>query len=146
MSKREFLQQNHINNNKDTMKINILALVTIIGCTASAVRASTCSESSGVCVCSGECPSFAADWPNQSSSSINGNSVCVATTGRSSSISNNNGIVTVNGQTYTAMDNCSDTKAGGGSGDGNSAGMVGASYARAFVAAAAVAGGVVYAL
>jgi hypothetical protein len=51
-----------------------------------------------------------------------------------SSTSNINGVVTVNGQTYTSMDNC------------NSAGMVGASYARAFVAAAAVAAGVVYAL
>ena len=65
----------------------------------------------------------------------------------SSSISNNNGVVSVNGQTYTSMDNCSDAMAGGGgSGGGNSAGMVGAYYARAFVAAAAVAGGVAYAI
>jgi hypothetical protein len=128
------------------MKINVLALVTIIGCTASAVSASTCSESSGVCVCSGECPSFTADWPTQGSSTINGNTVCVSAKEASSS-SYNDGVVTLNGVTYTSMDNCSDAMAaGGGSGGGNSAGMIGAYYARAFVAAAAVAGGVAYAL
>ena len=115
------------------MKINLLALVTIIGCTASAVRASTCVESSGVCVCSGDCPSFTADW-----TSINTvGTVCSAAKSGSSSVSMINGVVTVNGQTYTSMDNCSDAMAGG-----NSAGMAGAYYARAFVAAAAVAGGV----
>ena len=125
------------------MKINLLALVTIIGCTTSAVRANTCTESSGVCVCSGDCPSFTADWPSQGSQ----NTVYAASDILPSSITNNNGVVTVNGQTYTSMDNCSDAMAGaGGSGGGSSAGMVGAYYARAFVAAAAVAGGVAYAI
>ena len=89
------------------MKINILALVTIIGCTASAVRASTCSESSGLCVCSGECPSFTADWGNNSEGDV-----CIASTG-GSDVTNDNGVLTVNGQTYTAMDNCSEAVADG---------------------------------
>lgn len=110
--------------------------------TTSAVRASTCVESSGVCVCSGECPSFTASWGLQSVPTINGNKICaVNNLGLSNVISD---VVTINGQTYTSMDNCSDAMAGGGG--GNSAGMVGAYYARAFVAAAAVAGGVAYAI
>ncbi len=121
------------------MKINLLALVTIIGCTASAVRANTCVESTGVCVCSGSCPSFTADW---SGKGINSFETCTVVKSGDLSMSINNGVVSVNGQTYSPMDPCSDAKAGGG----NSAGMVGAYYARAFVAAAAVAGGVAYAI
>src|SRR5210317_425071 len=123
------------------MKINLLAFVTIIGCTASAVRANTCVESTGICVCSGSCPSFTADWGG---SRIMSSDSCVVVKG-DASISSSNGVVTVNGQTYSPMDPCSDAMAGG-SGGGNSAGMVGAYYARAFVAAAAVAGGVAYAI
>ena len=120
------------------MKINILALVTIIGCTASAVRASTCSESSGLCVCIGECPSFTANWPNKAGFTANNVTLCaVNDLGLSAVVGMDE--VTVDGKTYTTeeMDLCSDAA-------GNSVGMVGAYYARAFVAAAAVAGGVAY--
>ena len=119
------------------MKINLLALVTIIGCTTSAVCASTCVESSGVCVCSGECPSFTADWPARSNPSFNGNKICAVNNLGISNVVHGDGSVTVNvnGQTYITMDRCSGAMAGE---------MVGA-CARALVAAAAVAG-VVYAL
>ena len=183
------------------MKINLLALVTIIGCTASAVRANTCVESSGMCVCSGECPSFFYETKTSGSTTITSNnldwarisnysvfengktiSVCagkknVNSVGINKIASANGTILTVydvnvsvvsvdafgrpnitktkgqGGQNYTldSMDACADADAkakadGGGSGGGNSAGMVGAYSARAFVAAAAVVGGVVYAL
>ena len=96
-----------------------------------------------MCVCSGECPSFTADWSNVNTAG----DVCAAVKGGSSSVTINDGVVTLDGETYTSMDACSGAAAGGsGGGGGNSAGMIGASYARAFVAAAAVAGGVVYAL
>jgi hypothetical protein len=123
-----------------TMKINLLALVTIIGCNTSAVRASTCVESSGVCVCSGECPSFTADWPARNNPSINGNKICaVNNIGINMAVGGNGDVTVDDGQTYpyTTMDRCSGAMAMAG-------GMVGAS-ARALVAAAAVAG-VVYAL
>jgi hypothetical protein len=126
------------------MKINVLAFVTIIGCTASAVRASTCEESSGICVCSGECPSFTADWSNVQSTT--NPDVCAAVKEGSSSVSISDGVVNLDGETYTSMDACSGAAAGGSGGGGNSAGMIGAYYARAFVAAAAVAAGVAYAL
>ena len=126
------------------MKINLLALVTIIGCTTSTVRASanTCSESSGVCVCSGDCPSFTYDWPNRSNPSIiiNGNQqiqICGANNLGMQVVIHNDGSVSLDDQTYTTMDRCSGAMAGGMV-------MVGA-CARAIVAVAAVAG-VVYAL
>jgi hypothetical protein len=103
--------------------------------TTSAVRASTCVESSGLCVCIGECPSFTANWPNKSGFTANNFSLCaVNDLGLSAVVGMDE--VTVDGKTYTTeeMDLCSD------------AGMVGAYYARAFVAAAAVAGGVAYAI
>ena len=98
--------------------------------------AGQCSESSGVCVCAGKCPSFTADWPNQSNPNINGNQICaVDNLGGISKVIHGDGSVTVDGQTYTTLDRCSGAMAGG---------MVGA-CARAIVAAVAVAG-VVYAL
>mmetsp|Transcript_29354 Transcript_29354/g.43137 ORF Transcript_29354/g.43137 Transcript_29354/m.43137 type:complete len:114 (-) Transcript_29354:210-551(-) len=110
------------------MKLNLVALVTILGCTPNAVLASTCSESSGVCVCSGDCPSFTDDW----TSSINSESTCVATkTGSTTSIED--GVVTVNNQTYTIIDPCS---------VGSSAGIFDAHLATVVVAAVVVAGGV----
>ena len=129
------------NNDKDTitMKINLLALVTIIGCATSTVRANTCVKSTGVCVCSGECPSFTDDWPNRSNPSFlfNGNQIqtCGANNLGMQVVIHNDGSASLDDQTYTTMDRCSGAMAGG---------MVGA-CARAIVAAAAVAG-VVYAL
>lgn len=103
------------------MKLNLLAIVSLLGCANNAVLASTCSESSGVCVCSGECPPFTNDWASQSSDIINkgAESTCVATkTNVSTSISD--GIVTINNQPYTIVDPCTSATTG------SSAGMLGA--------------------
>jgi hypothetical protein len=116
------------------MKLNlfVFALVILLGCTTSPVLASTCSESSGLCVCSGECPAFTNDWAGLL---INDGS-CVVTKSSGSSTSFSDGVVTVNGQTYTNIDSCD------GATTGSSAGMFGAYYASVLVAAAAVTGGV----
>jgi len=99
------------------MKFNLFALVTILSCTTNAVVRASCIESSGVCVCSGACPSFIAGW----NTVIDGGSTCVATqsTGLTSL---NNGAVTIDGQAYSGEESCSSAVADGASGDAGASG------------------------
>jgi len=101
------------------MKLNLFAIVTLLGCASNAVLAFTCSEISGVCVCSGECPSFTNDWDSQSSSSNGEESTCVATKS-SGSTSISDSVASIDGQTYTIIDPCTSATTG------SSAGMLGA--------------------
>mmetsp|Transcript_10134 Transcript_10134/g.16750 ORF Transcript_10134/g.16750 Transcript_10134/m.16750 type:complete len:127 (-) Transcript_10134:257-637(-) len=121
------------------MKLNVLALVTILGCTTNAVLASTCTESSGVCVCSGDCPSFTNDWPDKSTQGVGADASCVAMKNGGSSSVGMDGVITVNDKVYTSIDPCASAVVGGNSAT-NSAGMFGAYYASGLVTAAAVAG------
>ena len=118
------------------MKLNLFAIVSLLGCANNAVLASTCSESSGMCVCSGDCPSFTNDWASQSSDIISkgAESTCVATK-TSSSTSISDGVVIINNQPYTIIDPCTSATTG------SSAGMFDAFYATVLVAAAGVVGG-----
>ena len=60
---------------------------------------STCSEESGICVCSGTCPDFTSEWA-QSVSDVNGVKTCVATL--SDPVDYEGNVVIVNGKTYNA--------------------------------------------
>ena len=117
------------------MRLNLIAIVTFLGCANNAVLASTCSESAGICVCSGECPSFTKNWA-LTTSDINSMCIAVATLD-GGGISNDDSSVTVNGQTFanTNIDSCTDATTG------SSAGMLDAFYASVMVTAAAVVGG-----
>ena len=117
------------------MKLNLIVIVTFLGCANNAVVASSCSESTGICVCSGECPSFTKNWALTTSDI---NSMCIAAaTLDGGGISNDDSSVTVNGQTFanTNIDSCTDATTG------SSAGMLDAFYASVMVTAAAVVGG-----
>ena len=59
------------------MKLSI-ATLSILAASVNAADETPCSESAGVCVCSGSCPSFITDDWSTSSSSVNGVEVCVA--------------------------------------------------------------------
>mmetsp|Transcript_10135 Transcript_10135/g.16752 ORF Transcript_10135/g.16752 Transcript_10135/m.16752 type:complete len:128 (-) Transcript_10135:257-640(-) len=122
------------------MKLNVLALVTILGCTTNAVLASTCTESSGVCVCSGDCPSFTNDWETKQTEGEGADASCVSRkSDDGSSTIGLDGVITVNDKVYTSIDPCASAVVGGNSAT-NSAGMFGAYYASGLVTAAAVAG------
>ena len=99
--------------------------------TTNNAMSSTCTESSGICVCSGECPSFTDGWAQRSTSSVNGKSSCVALKDGGST-SNSGGVVTINGTPYTVVDPCPGT---------SSAGMFDLYYASILMGAAAVVGG-----
>eukprot|EP00984_Skeletonema_dohrnii_P008942 scaffold3345_cov83-Skeletonema_dohrnii-CCMP3373.AAC.1 len=105
------------------MKFNLFALITILSCTTNAVVSASCTESSGVCVCSGTCPSFTANW----STVIDGGSTCFATTSAGST-SLSNGVVTIDGQTYSSEESCGSAVADGASGDASASGGDGGSW------------------
>jgi len=117
------------------MRLNLIAIVTFLGCANNAVLASTCSESAGICVCSGECPSFTKNWA-LTTSDINSMCIAVATLDGGGISNVNDSSVTVNGQTFTnPPDSCTDATTG------SSAGLLDAFYASVMVTAAAVVGG-----
>jgi len=122
------------------MKFNLFALVTILSCTTNAVVRASCMESTGVCVCSGECPSFTENWASTSSQGGE-NPSCVSLKDGGDHSTDPDGDITVNGKVYSlsTVDPC--TSAIAGTGD-NAAGLFGTYYyASVVVAAAAVAGG-----
>mmetsp|Transcript_16739 Transcript_16739/g.19367 ORF Transcript_16739/g.19367 Transcript_16739/m.19367 type:complete len:130 (+) Transcript_16739:262-651(+) len=125
------------------MKLNLVALVTILGCTTNAQDiANTCTESSGVCVCSGSCPSFTDNWTSKASGALTlggENFYCVSLKDGGSHHIGPDSII-VNGKTYdsSSLTNC--TSAIAGKGDDSAAGLFGAYYASVVVAAAAVVG------
>ena len=116
------------------MKFSLFTIVTILGYTANTALASTCTESSGICVCSGACPSFTDGWATQSSESVGDESTCVALQ-NGGVYSNQDGVITVNDTPYTVVDPCPD-------GGDSSAGMFDLCYASILMGAAAVVGGV----
>ena len=74
----------------------------------------TCSESSGVCVCSGSCPSFTQDWSIVDSNSIDDTAYCAAAKGEDSLASFDGSTVTINGTEYTApFEACPSTPSSG---------------------------------
>ena len=114
-----YLSKKQNNKTTTTMKFNLFALVTILSCSTNAVVRASCTESTGVCVCQGACPSFIAGW----NTVIDGGSICVATT--STGVSLNNGVVTIDGQFYSSEESCSSAVADGASGDAGASGGVG---------------------
>lgn len=63
---------------------------------------STCSEESGICVCSGTCPDFTSEWVYSQLVTENGVTTCVVTNLSDTSTSNEGNVTTVNGKTYNA--------------------------------------------
>ena len=64
------------------MKLNLIALVTLLGGAPNAVLSSSlswgCEEKSGVCACLGSCPSFTDSWVSQEFQGQEQQSICVA--------------------------------------------------------------------
>ena len=123
------------------MKFTILSILGVSAFHISGVSAdthSTCSNSLGACVCSGEeCPSFTSDWSTTSTDVLpNGVTVCAASKSGDATMSIEGGdtTVTVDGKTYqTPFESCDEAS--------SSAGMIvmGMGYVW-FAAAAAFAG------